>query len=91
MSLHSSRQCQILNSLSEARDEPTTSWFLVGFVSTAPQWELQIIDFRFASASRNLCLEQGDHVMEEAYLSGYRATVYPKARETSRCSIPGVK
>ena len=33
---HSSQQRQILNPLSEARDpriEPTTSWFLVGFVN----------------------------------------------------------
>ena len=40
---HSSQQCQILNSLSEAARpgiEPTSSWILVGFVSTEPQWEL---------------------------------------------------
>ena len=33
---HSSRQCRILNPLSEAMVEPTTSWFLVGFVSAVP-------------------------------------------------------
>ena len=37
---HSSRQHQILNPLSEARDRTETSWFPVGFVSTAPRWEL---------------------------------------------------
>ena len=42
---HSSRQRWILNPLSKAKIEPTTSWFLVGFVSTAPQWELQEILF----------------------------------------------
>jgi len=25
--------------------EPTTSWFLVGFVFAAPRWELQELDF----------------------------------------------
>ena len=38
---HGSGQCQILNPLSEARIEPATSWFLVGFVFPAPQQELQ--------------------------------------------------
>ena len=38
---HSSRQCQILNP-PRPGIEPTTSWFLVGFVSTAPRGELQI-------------------------------------------------
>ena len=35
---HSSWQRRILNPLSKARDP--TSWFLVRFVSAAPQWEL---------------------------------------------------
>ena len=30
---HSSRQCQILDPLSEARDEPMSSWILVGFIN----------------------------------------------------------
>ena len=37
---HSSRQCQILNLLSDARDWTRNWWFLVGFVSAAPQSEL---------------------------------------------------
>ena len=37
---HSSWQRQILNPLSEARIEHSTSWFLVQFVSAASQWEL---------------------------------------------------
>ena len=37
---HSPQQCQTLNPLSKARDQILTSWFLVGFVSAAPQWEL---------------------------------------------------
>ena len=37
---HSSGQCQILNPLSKARIEPTSSWILVKFVSTEPLWEL---------------------------------------------------
>ena len=37
---HSSQQCRILNPLSEARIKPATSWFLVGFVSPVPRWEL---------------------------------------------------
>ena len=36
---HSSQQPQILN-LSEARDQTTTSWFLVRFISAVPQQEL---------------------------------------------------
>ena len=39
---HSSQQCQILSPLSKARIKPATSWSLVGFVSTAPQWECLI-------------------------------------------------
>ena len=39
---HSSRQCRILNPLSKARDRTRKLWFLVGFVSSAPQWELQV-------------------------------------------------
>ena len=37
---HRSRQCQILNTLSEARIKPATSWILVGFVTPEPQQEL---------------------------------------------------
>ena len=33
---HSSQQHQILNPLSEARDQTTVSWFLVRLVSTEP-------------------------------------------------------
>ena len=40
---HNPRQRWILNPLSKARDEPATSWFLVGFISTALQQELPII------------------------------------------------
>ena len=38
---HSSRQQQILNPLSEARDQTRNLiWIVVGFVTTEPQWEL---------------------------------------------------
>ena len=37
---HSSQQRRISDPLSEARDGTTSSWILVGFVSTAPQQEL---------------------------------------------------
>ena len=37
---HSSGQHQIPDPLSKAGIEPTTSWILVRFVSTVPQWEL---------------------------------------------------
>ena len=37
---YSSQQCQILNPLSKAGVEPATTWFLVRFVSAAPQGEL---------------------------------------------------
>ena len=37
----SSQQRQILNTLIEARDQPASSWTLVGFISAAPQQELQ--------------------------------------------------
>ena len=47
---HSSRQCLILNPLSEeARIEPETSWFLVGFVSAASGRELLKNAFRIKS------------------------------------------
>ena len=36
---HSSRQRQILNPLSEARDRICIPWILVGFIFTEPQWE----------------------------------------------------
>ena len=36
----SSRQCQILNSLSGPGIEPESLWILVGFVTTEPQQEL---------------------------------------------------
>ena len=39
---HSSWQRQILNPLSEARDEPVSSWILVRFVSTESQQELVV-------------------------------------------------
>ena len=48
---HSSRQCQILNLMSEAREGPTTSWFPVGFVSAVARWELLVTCFR-----TSLCL-----------------------------------
>ena len=37
---HSSQQCRILSPLREARDQTSTSWMLVRFVSTESQWEL---------------------------------------------------
>ena len=37
---HSSLPRQILNPLSRAGIKPTTSWFLVGFTSAVPRWEL---------------------------------------------------
>ena len=37
---HSSRQRRILNPLGRARIELSSSGFLVGFISAAPQWEL---------------------------------------------------
>ena len=37
---HGSWQCQILNPLSEARDQTLSSWILVGLVTTEPQQEL---------------------------------------------------
>ena len=40
---HSSGQHQILNPLSKARMEPTTSWLLVRFFSVALQWELLLL------------------------------------------------
>ena len=40
---HSSWECQILDPLSEARDWTATSWFLVGFVTAAPRWELPML------------------------------------------------
>ena len=36
---HNSRQRQILNTLSEARDGAMPLWILVRFVTTEPQWE----------------------------------------------------
>ena len=42
VSLHrSSWQCRILNPLSKAGDQPPSSWILVRFISTAPQWEFR--------------------------------------------------
>ena len=42
---HSSQQHWILNPLARPGIEPSTPWFLVGFVSTVPQWELHTISF----------------------------------------------
>ena len=39
------RQHRILNPLNEASMEPAISWFLAGFVSTAPQRELLTVTF----------------------------------------------
>ena len=41
---HSSQQHWILNPLSKTRDGTETSWFLVGFVSAAPQQKLLTFD-----------------------------------------------
>ena len=45
---HSSQQCQILNPLSEGGVgvEPETSWILVGFISSLPEWELPKSHFK---------------------------------------------
>ena len=40
---HSWPQCRILNSLSEARDQPESSWMLFRFVSAELRWELLIL------------------------------------------------
>ena len=36
----------ILSTLSELGIEPATSWFLVGFISVVPRWELQSLLFK---------------------------------------------
>ena len=41
---HSSWQRHIPDPLREARIEPTSSWILVWFLSTAPQWELYALN-----------------------------------------------
>ena len=48
---HSSQQCQSLNPLSEARDEPMSSWILVGFITAEPGQEFPIFFFFFTSDS----------------------------------------
>ena len=42
---HSSQPYQILNPLSNTRNQPATSWFLVGFISAAPRRELLLLFF----------------------------------------------
>ena len=42
---HSSQQCWIRNPLSRPGIKPTSSWILVGFISTSPQWELSVFCF----------------------------------------------
>ena len=42
---HSSQQCQILNPLSEEEIEPTSSWILVMFITSVPQWEFCMFNF----------------------------------------------
>ena len=37
----SSQQCQVLNPL-DPRIEPSSSWILIGFVTTAPWWQLHV-------------------------------------------------
>ena len=49
---HSSQQYQMVNPLSKPEIEPTSSWLLVGFVSTEPQWEL--LSFRLKEKSKPL-------------------------------------
>ena len=46
---HSSWQHQIPDPLSEARDQTASSWILVRFVSTMPQWELHKLFFSFSA------------------------------------------
>ena len=48
--------------LPHTHSEPTTSWFLIGFVSVAPRWECQhVFLFLFASLTRvTQCLTHGD-------------------------------
>ena len=48
---HSSRQCRILNPLSEAKDQTHNLMFLVGFVSAVPRWEHPKSYFKSWSAS----------------------------------------
>ena len=43
---HSSWQCRILDPLRGPRIEPASSWILVGFVSSAPQWKLLFLFFK---------------------------------------------
>ena len=43
---HSSQQCWILNTLSQARDEPVFSWILAGFITAEPRWEMILILIR---------------------------------------------
>ena len=44
---HSSRQRQILNPLSEARDWTLCLWMLVRFISAGPWWEFQLWEYIF--------------------------------------------
>ena len=51
---HSSQQCRILNPLTEARIKPTSSWILVGFLTTKPQWELAVSLFSMSEGFLNI-------------------------------------
>ena len=46
--------------VSEARDQTVSSWILVGFVTTEPQWELQMntLDERESSGSEQYKVKQ---------------------------------
>jgi len=54
-------RCQILNPLSKARDRTATSWFPVRFVSTVPQQEPPLEDFRWGDTIRLKFLERWSH------------------------------
>ena len=54
---HSSQQCSILNPTHWARPgiEHRSSWFIVRFVSAAPQWELPTLIFILTVYISNVC------------------------------------
>ena len=75
----------ILNPLSEA--EPESSWILVGFISTEPQWDLFFFFFFFFLFSGSF-LTPPDGLGWWVLVSGYEATV-PDAQISEEPVHPG--
>ena len=65
--------------------EPATSWFLVGFISAVPRWELLKINFKIHNEYNVKVLNKGDISIIFPFVSGFNMDCYGTTTDLKYC------